>query len=235
MTDSTDSIGKKRKIDYDYEDQCESQPIRQENFVLDGKNIIYSAIAPGKPDYNLRWAERLTSVFLPASSFTFELIYPPKHVELGFSYQWQYLPYSLTTTNRFLMYCVVKEVVAPYSSVIAVGDIILKINEEVTVYRPGDHVDKNTVKTKLNTTLSVSQTASTIRFMRPSSSCNSNLPSVAEILLLVNEKSSSARFHVKLMNRANQFVTVVEPLSIENQVRLYEIHINILKLIFLHL
>jgi len=54
--------------------------------------------------------------------------------------------------------------------------------------------------------------------MRPSSSSNSNLPSVAEILLLANEKTASARFHVKLMNRGNQFVTVIDPLSIEAQV-----------------
>lgn len=216
--DAVLSHGQKRKLDLEDDGRFDDYHVRQSNFVLDGKNIIYSAVAPGKPDYNLRWAERLTSVFLPASSFTFELIYPPKHVELGFSYQWQYLPYSLTTTNRYLMYCVVKEVASTYSSVIAVGDIILKINEEVTAYKPGDHVDKNSVKTKLNTALSSSQTASTIRFMRPSSSCNSNLPSVAEILLLVNEKSASARFHVKWVNRGNQLVTAVEPLSIENQV-----------------
>jgi hypothetical protein len=216
--------------------------ISESDYVFPSKNsnpkenkLVYSTALPSKPDYNIRWIERVASYYIPSASFTFEVQYPnPKILPLGFTYQWQYLPYSVSSPKCILI-CVVKTVTDAFSSAIAVGDIVLKFNDEVIVYKPGDSVPEEKLNTYFDDSFPVgrdpSSTSSSsssssftpsasIRFLRPGSTCNNAIPSVAEILLLTTERSSGARFNVKMMIKEGHEFFSLELIQMDNQVSL---------------
>lgn len=58
-----------------------------------------------------------------------------------------------------------------------------------------------------------------LRFLRAGSTCNGCIPSVAEILLLLNEKHSGAKYNVKTNMKDGQEYYGLELIQMDNQVR----------------
>lgn len=185
------------------------------------KRLIYSTALPSKPDYNIRWTERVASYYVPSASYTYEVQYSiPKHYPLGFTVQWQHIPYSHNTPHKTLLVCAVKTVSDHFHTAIAVGDIILKMNDETLVYKPGDPFNEKRLLT-LFTPNGFNQLSNltSLRFLRAGSTCNGCIPSVAEILLLLNEKHSGAKYNVKTNMKDGQEYYGLELIQMDNQVR----------------
>lgn len=193
--------------------------LSEEDFSVAHKPLVRHALLPNKTDTNLRWMERISSYFYPTASFVYEVNYNTQHKELGFEYQWQYLPFSARYPDRFLLYCIVSYVPANYTQVIAVGDIIVKVNDDPFFYLPGDSVDYSSLQNRLNQFVATAKTMTTIRFYRPGGANYSALPSAIEIKLMAQEKSIPviAKFLVKTNNKGEQYV---ENTSMETTVRL---------------
>jgi hypothetical protein len=195
-------------------------PLEEDLCYTKGSRIIHSTSLPSKPDNNMRWIERVASYFTPTASFTFEVHYPnPKITNIGFTWQWQYLPYSLSSPKSILI-CVVQSVSDAFSNAIAVGDIILKVNEEILVHKPGDSVDQKRISKKLENFRELA-IPSTVRILRPCSGCANNLPSVAEILLLMQEKNVGAKFQIRSINKDDPNHVQADLSHTDNQVRVF--------------
>lgn len=186
------------------------------------KRLIYSTTLPSKPDYNIRWTERVASYYVPSASYTYEVQYSiPKHYPLGFTVQWQHIPYSHNSPHKCILVCVVKSVSDHFHTAIGVGDILLKMNDEVLVYKPGDTFDEKRLL-QLLTPKGFNQLSNltSFRFLRAGSTCNGCIPSVAEILLLLNEKHANAKYNVKTNMKDNQEYYGLELIQMDNQVKL---------------
>jgi hypothetical protein len=196
----------------------EKTMIVESDYCYKGNHMVYSTSLPSKPDYNIRWTERVASYYIPSASFTYEVQYPnPKTLPLGFTYQWQYIPYSPSNPGKTILCCVVKAVHEPFQNSIIVGDIILKMNEELLVYKPGDAVDFQKLDLIFSETFKSLTGFCSIRFLRAGSTCSGSVPSVAEILLLVNEKSAGAKFNVKTIMKDNSETYGLELVQMDNQ------------------
>jgi hypothetical protein len=206
-SDSTEELTNQRKV------------LLESDYCMDSDSIVYSTSLPSKPDYNLRWIERVASYYIPSASFTYEVQYPsPRTLPVGFAVQWQYIPYSAASPAKTILCCVVKSVQDAFQHSIMVGDVILKMNDEVLVYKPGDAVDKKKIDNLFTETFKSSISTNSIRFLRAGSTCNGCVPSVAEILLLINEKSVGAKYHVKMQTKDGQEAINLELIQMDNQV-----------------
>jgi C-terminal processing protease CtpA/Prc len=195
----------------------ESLVLEEHDFSVTHKPLVRHSVLPPKTEGNQRWMERIGSFYYPSASFVYEVNYNVQHKELGFSYQWQYLPYSARYSDRFLLYCIVSEVPANFTQVIAVGDIIVKVNDDPFFYLPGDSVDYSSLEKRLSNFVASAKTMTTIRFYRPGGANYSDLPSVIEIKLMAQEKSIPiiAKFLVKTSNKGEAYV---ENTSMDNGV-----------------
>lgn len=191
------SLLKKPRLSYSTE-----EILSDKSFTIDGEEILSSTILPNRPDYNLRWTERIGSYYLPNTSIIFDLAYPhPFPVDYGFSLNWQYLQYSKSTFDRTILYCVVKDVkLNLLSSVIYPGDIILKVNETQLTYKPGDELDPKKLSSQpKDLVVDQNQTNVVFRIFRPGGQL-----SVIELLLYAQEKASSAKVTVKMLIKSEQ-------------------------------
>ncbi len=192
--------------------------ISDRNFVLVGDKVVYPSNVPTKPDTNLRWIERIGTFYQPHASFIYEIIYQYTYKEPGFEYQWQYLPYAGHCLNRWMLYCVVSAVTPSFSNVVSVGDIVVKMNDESLLYKPGDKVEFPGLGTKLHDSLKSLKNPITLRFFRISGHTNNTLPSPAELGAVTFDKGTMHRFLVKVNIRGETSTVVLEASSTDPQV-----------------
>jgi hypothetical protein len=185
--------------------------LEQENNQLDSSDFVELGDKPEKvslvglkPDNNIRWIERATTYFLPNVNCTFEVSYNnplTNLINFGFNVQWQRLPYSLRCTNRYLLYCTVKESSPEFSSLIGKGDIILKFNDENLFFQPGDEVNYDQLDKKFQ---DIKLPICNLKILRPASNTGSLLISPTEIILFAQEKTISAKFIISIkLNKDN--------------------------------
>lgn len=177
---------------------ADQRRLSTEDLVLNGDHYIHTTGAPTKHNYNLRWYERLGSSCIPSASFSYEITFTPDVDDLFFTTQWQYLPYSVSRFDRYITYCVVKSVASPVASIVAEGDLVLKVNGQDLVQRPGDCSDLNDLASRLMQR----NTMRVVRFLRTSAHTHSSL-SVAEVLLYLEEKAVPAKFCCKYLTRTS--------------------------------
>jgi hypothetical protein len=207
-------------VDFDEGENFEDSHfiLSKKNFVLNSDKVIFPMNVPTKPDTNLRWIERIGTFYQPHASFVYEIIYQYTYKEPGFEYQWQYLPYSGHSLNRWMMYCVVSAVSPSFSNVVSIGDIVVKMNDESLLYKPGDKVDLKTIGTKLHDSLKTLKNPITLRFFRTSGHTNNTLPSPAELNAVTMDKGNMHRFLVKVNIRGDVSTVVLEASSTDPQV-----------------
>lgn len=227
-----------------------------QDYICKGENspplrFIQSTLVPTKPNHSIRWFERLGSNYMPTTAFSFEITYNclnnkinPLQDELngaGFTVQYQYLPYSIFSMDRYLTYAIVNNVSSNFQNFLAVGDILLKVQNEDFFYKPGDPQlsEENGVReatlNKFNN-LEINTTTK-IRLLRVAGTSYSSSISVCDILLFANEKVPSVRFKVKkstVMNRDKQPIikSELEVTEMEHTVRhvfIFQCQTNFLK------
>lgn len=190
---------------------------------LTNPSLISSGSMP-----HLRWNERISSSFIPSVSYIYEVHYtnlsPKSH---GFTWQWQYLPFSSHNLARNLIYCVVKSIDYNYGSSLTVGDIILKVNDTKMILNSNEEknilIYNNLLKNFFNSNMASRSSANltalatasnpnnpganlSIKFLRSSSTSSSSIPSASELLLFSQEEKSVAiKFTMKNSIETNKF------------------------------
>lgn len=192
-----------------------------EDYLLNNSDqrLCYPSVVANKPDLNIRWMERVASYHHASAPFSYEINYPttPANSEVfGFSVQWQYLPFSYRNPNYSLLYCVVTKAIDDYANIICKGDILLKMNDEIFSYKPEESIQPEMVSNKFSKAKEMHPNGCTLRFLRYGALTTNMMISAAEILLFTQEKSTSAKFTSKVVQKGEEAKKVLELTYLDN-------------------